>query len=100
MLWNLATDNIIRQLPVHEQLFAYAYLSAAHVLCAKTLERAEARDWSAGAVILMNASHAVEIFLKATLLKRDESVDVWQFGHDIAELAKEYEKQYPEAEWA
>lgn len=100
MPWNLATDNDIRHLPVYEQLFAfaYAYMSAAHVLCAKAIERAEDRDWSAGAVVLMNASHAVELFLKAALLKRDESIDVWRFGHDIATLAEEYEKQYPEPE--
>jgi hypothetical protein len=88
-------------MPVHEQLFAfaYAYLSAAHLLCAKAIERAGARDWSAGTVVLMNASHAVELFLKAALLKRDESLDIWRLGHDIAALAKEYEKRFPEPEW-
>jgi hypothetical protein len=102
MPWNLATDNNIRQLPVFEQLFAfaYAYLNAAHLLCANAIARAEDRDWAAGAVVLMNASHAVELFLKAALLKHDESIDVWRFGHDIAALATEYEKLHPQPEWA
>jgi hypothetical protein len=101
MPWKLATDNNIRQLPVHEQLFAFAYgyLSAGHVLCAKAIERADARDWSAGAVVLMNASHAVELFLKAVLLKRDASIDVWRFSHDIAALADEYKKRFMGPEW-
>jgi len=102
MPWNLAVDNNIRQLPVFEQLFAfaYAYLDAARLLCEKTMERADERDWSAGAVVLMNAAHAVELFLKATLLRHDESIDVWHFGHDVSALAKEYELRFSEPEVA
>lgn len=94
MSWNLATDNSTGNLSVYERLFAFAYeyLAAAKLLCAKTIERAEERDWAAGAVVLMNTSHSIELFLKATLLRRDQSTDVWKYGHNITALADEYER--------
>ena len=102
MPWNLVTDNSHRQLPVHEQLFAfaYAYLSAAKLLCKQEIDHVEDCDWSAGTVVLMNASHAVELFLKAALLRKDGSIDAWAYGHDIAALAKEYERQFPDPKLA
>lgn len=102
MPWNLAVDNNIRLLPIPEQLFAfaYAYLDAAETLCQKTIERAEERDWPSGAVVLMNAAHAVELFIKAALLRHDKSIDVWSFGHDVAALAKAYNTHFPEPELA
>lgn len=98
MPWNLTSDSNIRMLPVHEQLFAfaYAYLAAATVLGQRAVERAELKDWPAGAVVLMNAAHAVELFLKATLLRKNSNFDVWAFSHDIHSLANEYERQFPE----
>ena len=97
MPWNLTSDSNIRTLPVHEQLFefSYSYLTAAQVLCQRAVERAEIKDWPAGAVVLMNAAHAVELFLKASLLRKDREFDVWVFGHDIHSLANEYERQFP-----
>jgi len=99
----LATDNDTRNSPIYEQLFAfaYAYLNAAKVLCVKAVDNADARDWAAGSVVLMNASHAVELFLKATLLRSDEAMNVWAYGHDISRLADEYEKRFrkPEMSW-
>lgn len=102
MSWNLATDNDIRNLPVHEQLFsiAFSYLEAAQVLCAKAIEVAGAGDWSRGSVVLMNAAHATELFLKATLIRQDPTADVMKYGHDIAALADAYEKLFPEPEYA
>ena len=98
MPWHLTSDSNIRMLPVHEQLFAfaYAYLASATLLCQRTVERAEHKDWPAGSVVLMNTAHAVELFLKATLLRKNINFDVWAFSHDIHSLANEYERQFPE----
>ena len=102
MSWYLATDANIRQLPVYEQLFAfsYSYLGAAQVLCHQAVERTHERDWPGGAVILMNSAHAVELFLKAALLRRENNLDVWSHGHNIHTLAIEYGRLFPEPELA
>ena len=103
MRWQLTSDSNTRMLPVHEQLyaFAYSYLAAAQVLCQRAVERAELKDWPSGAVVLMNAAHAVELFLKASLLRKDPEFDVWALGHDVHNLANEYELQFtePELSW-
>ena len=100
MPWHLTSDSNIRMLPVHEQLFAfaYSYLTAAQVLGQRAVERTEHKDWPGGAVVLMNAAHAVELFLKAALLRKNSEFDIWAFSHDIHSLANEYERQFPEPE--
>ena len=96
MTWHLATDANIRLLPLHEQLFAfsYSYLEASKTLCIEAIRHAEERDWSRGAVVLLNAAHAVELFLKAVLVRKVPDFDIWKYGHDIHALATEYDKLY------
>lgn len=102
MNWQLATDESIRCLSVSDQLFAFAhaYLAAAQVLCDDAVSRSFERDWPTGAVVLMNSAHAVELFLKATVLKREPTHDVEAYGHNIHALAGLYESLYPGDEFA
>lgn len=101
MPWHLATDVNIRQLPVQEQLyaFAYAYLEAATNLNTVAVSQADRRDWPRGAVVLMNAAHAVELFLKASILRRDQQVNIWAAGHNIRSLAEKFSRLYPDLNW-
>lgn len=98
MTWHLATDANIRLLPLHEQLFAfaYSYLEASRTLCMEAIRHAEELDWSRGAVVLLNAAHAVELFLKGVLVRKAPDFDIWKYGHDIHALATEYDKLYSE----
>lgn len=102
MTIHVLTDANLRQLELHDQLLAYAdaYLAASKVLCERTLEVGRQADWTDGSVVLWNAAHAVELFLKGILLKRDPSVSVGMYQHDIAGLANEYEARFTGAEFA
>lgn len=68
----MLTHSEIGHLTVPEQLFdfANAYRSASAILCEK-FESADVTfcTWPNAAVVLMLAAHAVELFLKGTLLK-------------------------------
>src|ERR1039457_6334164 len=101
MAFELASDSTIRHLPVPEQLFAYAdaYLSAAYVLCEKAIANATSRSWPDGAVVLMTGAHALELLLKAAILKRSPAAEVWDRGHNISALVRDFEKVYPEPEF-
>ena len=57
--------------------------------------------WPHGSVVLMLGAHAVELFLKGALLKRDPGLDVWNHGHNIETLKDEYRSHFPESvfEW-
>jgi len=102
MPWQMASDAEIRRLPVAEQLFAFAraYLTSAIALCERAVQRAGERDWPSGAVVLLTAAHSVELFLKAAILTRLPSSDVWSRGHSISTLAEDYVKFFPEPELA
>lgn len=88
----------MRQLPVPNQLFPYAdaYSAASVVLCQKMMGDTSSCTWPNGAVVLMLAAHAVELFLKGVLLKRNPAMDVWSHGHSIDSLSKEYKSQFPD----
>lgn len=49
----------------------------------------------------MLAAHAVELFLKGALLKRNPGLDVWNHGHNIDTLQDEYRSNFKESvfEW-
>lgn len=48
----------------------------------------------------MLSAHAVELFLKGALLKRDPTLDVWSYGHSIDSLSAAYRSQFLDASFA
>ena len=102
MTIRILTDAKLRQLELHDQLLAYAdaYLAASKALCERTLEADRQVEWTDGSIVLWNAVHAIELFLKGVLLKRDPNTFASNFQHNISDLAKEYEARFTEAEFA
>lgn len=90
-------------LPVPERLFIYAdaYRNSSATLCQKMIDDPATFTWPHGSVVLMLGAHAVELFLKGALLKRDPGLDVWNHGHNIETLKDEYRSHFPESvfEW-
>jgi hypothetical protein len=88
----------IRHLPVPDRLFDYAnaYRSSSSVLCEKFESSHDVtfHTWSHAAVVLMLAVHAVELFLKGALLKRN--VNVGSYAHNIDKLAAKYRETFQE----
>lgn len=83
----MLTHSEIGNLTVPGQLFgyAYAYRTSSAVLCEKfESDDAASSTWPNATVLLMLAAHAVELFLKGALLKRNvQEEEVWSFGHKI-----------------
>ncbi|WP_157412683.1 hypothetical protein [Acidovorax sp. Root217] len=80
---------------VSQQFFDYsiAYLNAAKVLNARALE-IEIK-WADATVVLWNACHAVELFLKATILLKEPSIKHSKLqDHNIARLAQRHRLLY------
>ncbi len=102
----MLTHSEIGNLTVPEQLFgyAYAYRTSSAVLCEKfESDDAASSTWPNATVVLMLAAHAVELFLKGALLKRNvQEEEVWSFGHKINKLAAKYRETFhgePAFEW-
>ncbi len=100
----MLTYSEIGHLTVPEQLFVYAngYRSSAAVLCAKFESGDDVTfcTWPNAVVVLMLAAHAVELFLKGALLKRN--VDVRSYQHSIDKLAAKYRDTFqkePSLRW-
>jgi hypothetical protein len=92
----MLTHSDIRHLSVPDQLFGYAnaYRSASAVLCHKIESDATFCTWPNATVVLMLSAHAVELFLKGALLKRNVKEEVvWSFGHKINKLAAKYREK-------
>jgi hypothetical protein len=93
----MLTHSDMWHLTVPEQLFDYAnaYRSASAVLCQKVESDNTFCTWPNAAVVLMLAAHAVELFLKGALLKRNVE-EVWSYGHNIDKLAAKYREKFHE----
>jgi hypothetical protein len=102
MPWNPVDDFESRHLPVQEQLFAFAdsYLSASCALCQQLVSDPETCTYPSGAVVLMLAAHAVELFLKGAILTRQPTADVWSRLHDLEALASDFRSCFPEPEFS
>lgn len=102
MQLRMVTSANIKLLSVDDKLFAFAfaYLSGAECLCARAVAARDTCDWTDGAVVMFNACQAVELFLKAMLVKADRTSKI-EKTHDIYKLAQKYEKTYtgPEHHW-
>jgi HEPN domain len=78
-----------------EQLvaFAKAYLSASKVLCQKINENIVQAKYADGCVVIFTAYHAVELFLKGMIIKKNPDA---KLHHDVEKLAIDYHRLYPE----
>lgn len=92
----MLTHSDIGHLPVPDQLFEYAnaYRRSSSVLCEKFESSHDVtfHTWPHAAVVLMLAVHAVELFLKGALLKRN--VNVWSYSHNLDKLAAKYRETF------
>jgi len=87
----------IQHLQEPEQLFAYAdaYRSAAATICQQVTGTAARSTWPNAVVVLMLTAHAVELFLKAALLKRSPTASERYTTHRIDILSAKYRLQFP-----
>ena len=94
----MITASELSDVPVPERLFAYAdaYRNASSVVCSRIASDPESHGWPDAAVVLMLAAHAVELFLKAALLKRFPDEDVWTHGHRLDDLSDTYRARFEE----
>jgi hypothetical protein len=91
----MSADNMsVPQLAVER---ANAFLESAKILCRWLIDHPSEASYDRGCVCLGNARHAIELFLKAALLKRGAS-DIGE--HDINNLAAIYAKYYPEPQFS
>lgn len=79
----------IHHLEPSEQMFRYAeaYRSASVLLCHRIADDKTFYTWPNATVVLMLAAHAVELFLKGALLKKEGRIPR---THDIHRLAEKY----------
>lgn len=101
MTWNMLIDEEVRHLSVPERLFSYAdaYAAAAKALCLQMTQVPSTASWANGAVVLMLAAHATELFLKGAILTRHPNENVWRRGHDLQKLHEDYSLAFPEPEF-
>lgn len=92
----ILTQSEIWQLSVPERLFSYAdaYRRASTVLCQKMKEDSVSFTWPNAAVVLMLAAHALELFLKGALLKKNPTLNVWSHRHNLDRLKEEYKANF------
>jgi len=77
-----------------EQLLAFAksYLSASKVLCQRIEDNFDQAKYADGCVVIFTAYHAVELFLKAMIIKKNPNA---KLHHDVEKLAIDYHRLYP-----
>ncbi len=73
--------------------YATAYLESAIVLCDQLIKNPSDVTYARGNACMFNARLAVELFLKASLLKKDPNADL---HHVIERLRHEYARNYTE----
>ncbi|GGK78002.1 hypothetical protein GCM10007941_30110 [Amphritea balenae] len=89
-------DSDHLDIPERHLKFSEAYLHSARVLCENLVRLPASETFETGCACLFNARLAVELFLKAALLKKDPNI---RLHHVIEELRDEYNKHYPESEF-
>ena len=71
--------------------FAKAYLSASKLLCQNIKENIDKAKYADSCVVFFTSYHAVELFLKGMILKKDPSA---KLHHDVEKLADYYHSLY------
>lgn len=102
MAWRMLHFSDLQQVPVHEQVLAFAgaYLDSAEVLCNSLCSDKEPANYAHGSVVMSLAFHSLELFFKGCILK---SFPAERFsgkaGHDLNVLSKRFFKLYPKKEF-
>lgn len=98
MPWHMLHFSDLQLLAIPDQLFAFsdAYLQSADNLCATLCGTADRATYAHGAVVMSLTFHALELFLKAAILRKAPTEVVGgRTGHDLAVLHKRYSNLYP-----
>ena len=97
MPWHMLHFSDLQRKPVSDQLFSFAdaYLESADSLCAVLCKNADAATYAHGAVIMSLTFHALELFLKAAILRKAPTETfAGRAGHDLINLHKLYTNLY------
>ena len=97
--WNLLTNAQIRASAPERQfdLLAFAYLDGAQELCARLAESPTDATFEKGTVVLYLAAHAVELFLKGSILRKAPKE---RFAHDLDHIHNRYRALFPAQRFA
>jgi hypothetical protein len=102
MTWQMLRFSELQQLPVYEQMlaFAEAYLDSAEVLCDSLCSDKERTNYAHGSVVMFLAFHSLELFFKGCILKSSPAERFGgKAGHDLDALSKRFFKLYPKKEF-
>ena len=90
-----AQSSDLEALDVPERFleYAFAYLESAKILCDHLVKNPSEETYARGNACSFNARLAVELFLKASILKKDPNLDL---HHVIERLRDEYVRHYTE----
>ena len=93
-MWNLCGQWELEGKSISEKFFAYseAYLDSAETLCDQIAKSEEKQTYTRGLVVLYLTFHAVELFLKAAILKKAPNEPL---NHKIENYEKRYKNLYP-----
>ena len=98
MYLKMVVGSSLDDLPIYAKFYKYAksYLKSARNLC-KIMEIEKDYEWSDGAVVLLLAAHAIELFLKAAIFKKEyESGNKHPtHGHDLSVLIEIFKSLHP-----
>ena len=90
----MLTNSQLRSLPHPKQLesLAMAYLESAQSLCDALADNPQSASFEKGAVVLYLAAHAVELFLKGSILRKAPNESL---GHDLEHIHSRYKALFP-----
>lgn len=89
----------LQKLSIPDQLFHFsqANLDSAEMLCVAMCGNNQVATYAHGAVIQSLTFHALELFLKAAIMRSDPTATFGgRDGHDLTRLYKQYQGMYPE----
>jgi hypothetical protein len=100
MPWQMLHFSDIQHKPIPDQLLAFsnANLESADFLCMSICNATETATYAHGAVVMSLTFHALELFLKAAILRKAPTESFsGRAGHDLEHLYKRYSNLYPGA---
>ncbi|TKB64974.1 MAG: hypothetical protein E8D47_09800 [Nitrospira sp.] len=94
MTWRLVTESDLASFSVPRQFLSFsdAYLDSASRLCTVLKRSPRKSNYARGSVVLYLTFHAIELFLKGTILERNPEEKL--INHDIQVLSNRYYNLY------
>lgn len=91
---NLLPSHMLAQSLPYQQYFAFAeaYLDSAQRLCSVLARSTRSATFERGAVVLYLTQHALELFYKGAILRREPSE---RLSHGLQQLRRRYLALYP-----